>query len=285
MNVPMNEYSRKSINPVPWSAFSILALLLVTLAASGCSQLRARDQLNKGVANFREGHYDLAIENFKAAKELDPELLNAQVYLATAYSAMYIPGAPSDENIRVAEQAVAEFREVLNRDANNLSAIDGLGSILYNMAGTPFQREKFEESKQFHQKHISVNPNDAEPYYWVGVINWTLANRANLAMRQAYNAENPRRQIRDSEPLPEQQRTAFAGEYTALVDEGLQMIERAIQLRPEYADAIAYQSLLLRQKADQADATARAEISRQADELLERSRVYKQQELEKAAKS
>ena len=115
---------------------------------------------------------------------------------------MYIPGAPSDENVRVGEQAVAEFQDVLTHDANNLSAIDGLGSILYNMAGTPFQPEKYEESKKYHQKHISLSPTDAEPYYWVGVIDWTLARRANDELRQAYNVENPRKQIKDLGSTP-----------------------------------------------------------------------------------
>jgi hypothetical protein len=63
------------------------------------------------------------------------------------------------------------------------------------------------------------------------------------------------------------------------------MIEKALQARPDYADAMAYQSLLLRMKADQSDATTRAALEKQADDLLERSRVIKQQEAEKAAKS
>lgn len=268
----------------PWPASLLLLLLAVTLGVSGCTKLRARDELNKGVANFREGHYDAAIENFKESRSLDPDLLNARVYLATAYAAMYIPGAPSDENVRVGEQAVAEFQDVLNYDPANLSAIDGLGSILFQMAGTPFQPDKFQESKSYHLKHIELSPGDAEPYYWVGVINWTLAYRANIEMRQIYNLENPRRQIRDPDPLPENLRVQFAEQHSGTVDEALQMLEKAVQLRPNYADAISYQSLVLRQKADQSDATARAALERQADELLEQSRVIKQQEAEAAAK-
>ncbi len=268
-----------------WPAAALLLLLAASLGLSGCTRLRARDQLNKGVANFREGHYDAAVENFKESKVLDPELLDARVYLATAYSAMYIPGAPSDENVRVGEQAVTEFQDVLTHDAANLSAIDGLGSILYNMAGTPFQPEKYEESKQYHLKHISLSPTDAEPYYWVGVINWTLANRANQELRQAYNLENPRRQLKDPDPLPEPLRKQFAEQHGATIDEAAQMLDKAVQARPEYADAISYHSLVLRMKADQSDATARAALEKQADELLERSRALRQQQAEKAAKS
>src|SRR3954468_20923221 len=151
----ISENNRRS-----WPFMGFVLLLAVAVTASGCTKLRARDQLNKGVANFRDGHYDAAIENFKESKDLDPDLLNARIYLATAYAAQYIPGAPSDENVRVGDEAVAGFQDVLMHDPNNVSALDGLGSILYQMAGTPFQPEKYEESKKYHQKHIALQPQD-----------------------------------------------------------------------------------------------------------------------------
>jgi len=262
-------------------------LLVVSIGASGCSKLRARDQLNKGVANFRDGHYDAAIENFKQSKDLDPDLLNARIYLATAYASQYIPGAPSDENVRVGDEAVAGFQDVLAHDANNISALDGLGSILYQMAGTPFQPERYEESKKYHQKHIAMQPQDPEPYYWVGVIDWTLARRANDEMRQGYNVGQPaKKQIKDPDPLPDKLRTQFTEQNGAMVDEATQMLDKAIQLRPDYADAIAYKSLVLRMKADQAESTQRASLEKEADDLLDKVKAIKQKEAaEKAAKS
>src|SRR5262249_36756570 len=154
---------------------SALALAVFVVAGlSGCNKLKARDLLNKGVASFKAGQYDAAVEDFKQAKELDPDLMNARLYLATAYASQYIPGAPSDQNLRLGQQAVAEFKEILDKDSRNLSAIDGTGSILFQMAGTPFDARKFAESKTFHQRHIEVKPDDPEPHYWIGVIDWTL---------------------------------------------------------------------------------------------------------------
>ena len=163
------------------------SLAAAVAAGAGCDKLRARDKLNKGVKAYKNAQFDLAIEDFKQAKELDPTLTNAQLYLATAYASQYIPGAPSPENIRNGEQAIAEFKEILDNDPNNLSAIDGIGSILYNMGGTPFDAQKLEESKTYHKKHIALKPDDPEPYYWIGVIDWSLAYRANKDMREEYN--------------------------------------------------------------------------------------------------
>jgi len=151
-------------------AFALVALFILAAGVSGCNKLRARDLLNKGVAAFKEAQFDKAVEFFKEAKELDPDLMNARLYLATAYASQYIPGAPSDENKRHGDEAIAEYKSVLEKDPNNLSAIDGLASILYQMAGQPFDEKKFEESKSFHQRHIALKPQDPQPYYSIGVM-------------------------------------------------------------------------------------------------------------------
>src|ERR1700746_3635046 len=140
-------------------AAALLALVVFAAGFSGCNKLKARDLLNKGVAAFKNGQYDAAIENFKQAKELDPTLMNARLYLATAYASQYIPGPPSEQNTRLGTQAVNEFKEVLSIDPNNMSAIDGVGSIIFQMAGQPYDPKKFEESKTYHQKHIDLKPN------------------------------------------------------------------------------------------------------------------------------
>src|SRR5579875_4221250 len=88
---------------------AVLAVLLALFSAVGCNKLRARDQLNKGVQAYRNAKYEDAIEHFKNAVELDPSLINARLYLATAYMGQYIPGGDSPENIKIGQQAIAAF--------------------------------------------------------------------------------------------------------------------------------------------------------------------------------
>ncbi len=142
----------------PRTRYASILILVTLTCVTGCDKLKARDLLNKGVQAYKAGQFDTAIEDFKKSKDLDPNLKNARLYLATAYSAQYIPGAPSPENIRMGQQAVDEYQGVLQDDPNNLSAIDGIGAILYNMASNPYDVKKFEESKQYHQKHIELKP-------------------------------------------------------------------------------------------------------------------------------
>jgi tetratricopeptide (TPR) repeat protein len=260
---------------------AVVALLVVAFAASGCNKLKARDLLNKGVTAFKNGQSDAAIEDFKEAKEADPELLNARLYLATAYASLYIPGAPSQENMARGNQAVAEFKEVLDKDPNNIPAIDGIGSILFQMGGQPFDPKKFEESKTYHQKHIQLKPDDPEPYYWIGVIDWTLAFRANGVMRMDYNKSNIKKQVRDDDPLPAAVRTEYASKYGSLVDEGISSLQKAISLRPDYDDAMAYLNLLYRRKADMVDSKGEREaLLKQAEDLVDKVKEIKQKRSE-----
>lgn len=258
-----------------------MALVFLVAGASGCNKLKARDDLNKGVGAFKNGQYDTAIEFFKQARDLDPSLINARLYLATAYASQYIPGAPSDANMKLGTQAIAEFKDVLSIDPNNLGAIDGIGSMLYQMASNPYDAKKLEESKTYHQKHIELKPSDPESYYWISVIDWLVAQRIGLEMRADYNKNNIKKQVRDTDPMPASVRADYAAKCGTLVDEGIAAAQKATQFRPDYDDAIAYLSLLYRRKADMVEsASERDTLENQADALLDKVKEIKQRRAE-----
>jgi tetratricopeptide (TPR) repeat protein len=258
----------------------LLSVLLVSLGGAGCAKLKARDLLNKGVNAYKSAQFDVAIEDFKQAKDLDPTLTNAQLYLATAYATQYVPGAPSAENVRNGEQAIEEFKQILASDPNNLSALDGIGSILYNMAGTPFDESKMADSKTYHQKHIALKADDPEPYYWVGVIDWSLAYHGNKEMREEFNS-SAKKTIKESDPMPAPLATQFGAKYGPTIDEGIAGLQKAIEIKPDYDDAMAYLNLLYRQKADvETSADAREADLKNADDLVDKVKAIKQKKME-----
>jgi len=263
----------------PRSRYTLVLVLAALVAVPGCDKLRARDLLNKGVQAYKGGQFDLAIEDFKRSKELDPSLLNARLYLATAYSSQYIPGAPSPENVRMGEQAIEEYKEVLQSDPKNLSAIDGIGAILYNMGGTPFDEKKFAESKTYHKQHIDLAPDDPESYYWIGVIDWSLAFRGNKDMRADWNNKG-KKPVKDTDPLPPEVAKQFTEKYGPIVDEGITNLQDAMKKRTDYDDAMAYLNLLYRQKADmETTPAARESDLKTADDLVDKVKQIKQNKM------
>jgi tetratricopeptide (TPR) repeat protein len=184
--------------------------------------------------------------------------------------------------VRQGQQAVEEYKEVLANDPNNLMAIDGMGAILYNMAGGPsIDLAKFAEAKSYQQRHISIQDDDPEPYYWIGVIDWALAYHANKDLRDAVNLKSPNGQIGDNDPMPPAMAAEFAAKNAATIEEGISNLRMAIDRRPEYDDAMAYLNLMYRQKAD-TETTPQAWQAdiKDADDLVEKVVAIKKRRLE-----
>ena len=113
----------------------ICGVLLLALAASSCNRLKARDHLNKGVQSYRNAQFQQAIIHFKEAVRLDPSLLNARLYLATAYAQQYVPGGDTADNKKIADEAAFTLPE---------------GSLLYQDTG--FQGFALEGTTIFQPK-------------------------------------------------------------------------------------------------------------------------------------
>lgn len=244
-------------------------------------QLLALLALNLGIAESKNGTYDRAIHYFIQSKRLDPNLLNARLYLATAHASRYAPGAAGEENVQHGEAAVQEFRETMLIAPENLSAIDGLGSILFQLGKTPFDSTKLEESRSLFKKHIQLAPNDPEPYYWIGVIDWTTSFRARNNLRAQFGESNQDGPLPEAGPLPPDLRKLYAKEFGPAIDEGIDCMKRAMTLRSDYDDAMAYLNLLFRRKADTVESPEeRAQFLKMADDLIDEVKEIKQKRAE-----
>ena len=251
----------------------LLALASVVLALfslAGCNKLRARDQLNKGVQAYKNAKYEDAIEKFKNAVALDPSLINARLYLATAYAQQYIPGADTPDNNRMAEQAISQYQDVLKMKPNDLNAIKGI-AYLY------LQMKKFDQAKQYYIKVVAVDPNDPEAYYSVAVIDWTESYQPRMEQKAKLGLK-PDEPIKDKK-VCEELRT----KNQDVVKDGMTMLEKAIALRPDYDDAMAYLNLMWREQADIecGDLKAREEDLKKADEWVKKTMATKAAKAEK----
>jgi tetratricopeptide (TPR) repeat protein len=233
-------------------AIGLLAALAVL--ASGCNKLKARDNLNKGVNSFRAGQYTAAADNFKQAIDLDPDLPSARLYLATAYMTQYVPGSEAPENKRNADSALKEFQTALNSnldDKNKLIAMQSLASLHYQM-------KDFSEAEAWQKKVIASDPQNKEAYYTLGVIAWT---RFVAPWREAIAAQG----LKPDDPGPLKTPAAAKGKkkgppepdlkadlkakYWQPLTDGIEDEKKALQIDPDYENAMAYMNLLIRYRA------------------------------------
>jgi tetratricopeptide (TPR) repeat protein len=115
--------------------FTALAVTLagMVLSMSGCQQLEARDQLNKGVDAYKGARYEEAIDHFQRATQLDPNLPMAKTYLATALAQNVVPGLDTADNLKTANQAIAIFSEVLNKNPNDVNSMKQIAGIYFSV--------------------------------------------------------------------------------------------------------------------------------------------------------
>jgi tetratricopeptide (TPR) repeat protein len=253
----------------------VIAALAMLFSAAGCSKLKARDQLNKGVQSFKNNKYEEAIDHFQQAVALDPKLLTARLYLATAYAAQVVPGATDDpKNNRNATQAITEFQKVVDTDPplqQKVNSLKGIASLYRGM-------NKYVEARDVYRKIAQLDPNDAETYYSIAWVDWNEAYGKNQKLRTDLKL-SPTEPIKDKK-VCEALRTANLDK----VEDGMQNLTKALEVRPEYADAMAYLNLLYRQKADIecGNPAARAEDLKTADEWVDKTLATKKKEAEKS---
>jgi Tfp pilus assembly protein PilF len=240
---------------------SILAVLTLTLlTAVGCTQLKSRDQINKGVNAFKNAQFPQAVEHFKTAVELEPQFTAARLYLATAYMQQYVPGSEEPENMKNADESLKQFQIVLQQDPNNKIAAAYIATLMLN-------QKKWDDAEKWYQKVIQLDPKNTDAYYSLGFIAWSKWYPAYAGamhdLKQAMDSPFP---IKDKKIKAE-----LKAKWDPVIQTGIENLDKCLAIDPLYGDAMAYENLLIRERAylldDQAQfdkdiATANAWIDR-----------------------
>lgn len=211
----------------------------------------SESMLEKGVEAYRSGQFQQAIGAFQQAADFDPNDLTAHLYLATAHMVLYIPGVASPGNAAHAQQARSEFQRALVLDPNNLTALQSLASLTYLEAGSTDQPDiaKLDEARDWYQRVLGVDQSNKAVYYTLAVIDWRksypylAAARSNLHMKPV-----------DPGPLPDPAvRQSLKNTYASIIEDGIANLKKALEIDAQYADAMSYMNLLLRERADLRD--------------------------------
>jgi tetratricopeptide (TPR) repeat protein len=216
------------------------ALLLSLGMLTGCAKLKARDQLTKGVAAFKNAQYEQATNAFEKAIEYDPTYDTAKLYLATAYSYQVVPNLLDANNIKLADKAIGGFKDYLAAHPGDKVSLQQLASIYRNI-------KKYPEAKQYELEVIKVDPKDAEAHYTIGFVDWAEAYEN---ARQLLAANGLTDDGNGNVKMSKDTCTQIKAKNTALVNDGLDHLKQAIAINPNYDDAFQYLNLVYRRQAD-----------------------------------
>jgi tetratricopeptide (TPR) repeat protein len=185
-----------------------------------------------------------------------------------------VPNLDTPENLAIAQKAMDGFNAVLAKNPNDLTALKQIASINRNI-------KKFDVAKEYEKKVIAIAPNDPEAYYTVGFVDWTLAYKNAITILAADGLTD------QGDGNPKKSKGAcqkLQAANTDLVNEGLQYLNKAVELNPTYDDAMQYLQLTYRRKADLecGDEAARKADMAQVDSWIQKAMgARKENELKK----
>jgi TonB family protein len=143
----------------------LLAIVSILAQTPDAAKTQARDMLSKGMESFKNGDSQLALDSFRRALELDPELTNAELYLGAVYASMST--AEGNRN------AIQSFERVLAKQPGNPEALSRLAAVY--MAGGDHAR-----ARSLYFELTARSPQDATAFYSLGALDWLIVrNRTN----------------------------------------------------------------------------------------------------------
>lgn len=234
-------YAVVSLSILPAATFSAVGQTPSEIVPHSTSlQVKAAVELNKGTEAYRLAHYDEAIAHFQKAVKLAPDLPMAKSYLATAVSQNIVPGLTTPGNLKLAQQAIDLFQDVLATDPHDVNSMK-------QIAGVEFSIKRLDDAKEWQKRVLAEDQKDAEAAYTVGVIDWMEAhqNMLRALMAAGFNDDGE-----GNANAPASAMEFIKAQNSVLVEEGLGYLNQAVRNRSNYDNAMAYLNLMYRRKAD-----------------------------------
>jgi tetratricopeptide (TPR) repeat protein len=259
-------------------------IILAVTALAGCDKIKSKQEIKKGNEFLKAGQYQSALAAYEEAMRLDPGETKLNKHIGIAYMGLYQPGSKYPKDLEYAQKAIDHLKlyaaaypedakvreylismylnaerfddaidfyknEMLKRDPKDSKAMQSL-AMLY------FKQGDFDNGVYWLKKRLEVEGNNPEIYYLIGVQAWD----------RSYN-------FPDLDPALR----------AKIVDEGMEALNKAVELKPDYFEAISYINLLYREKAKmETDPAKKQEDTDLANKYLQQALDLRKQALEKA---
>ena len=250
-------------------------LFLAVLGLAGCNKLKSKQEIKKGNEFFKVGQYEPALASYQEALRLDPDEKKIFMNIGLAYMGQYQPGSKHPRDLEIAHKAIEyleKFVQAFPEDKKAQKAREFLVSMylatdryddaikfyqemlktnpkdakaMSSIAQMYFKKGDFDTAVVWLKKRLDVERNNPEVYYLIGVQAWD----------RSYNFPDLSPETR-----------------AKIVEEGMQSLNKALEIKPDYFEAITYVNLLYREKAKmETDPAKKKEYTEIADKYLQQA--------------
>ncbi|HEY3203388.1 MAG TPA: tetratricopeptide repeat protein [Thermoanaerobaculia bacterium] len=263
-----------------WAAFCLLAVTIL----SGCNKIKSKQEIKRGNEFLKASQYGSALAAYEEAMRLDPGEKKLNKHVGLAYMGLYQPGSKHPKDLEFAQKAIDHLKAYAEAYPEDTKAREYLVSMYLNaeryddaidfykndllkrnpkdskamqsLAMLYFKKGDFDNGVAWVKKRLEFEGNNPEVYYLIGVQAWD----------RSYN-------VPDLDPALR----------AKIVDEGLQSLNKALELKPDYFEAVSYINLLYREKAKmESDPAKRQEYTDTANKYLQQALEMRKQAQEKA---
>jgi tetratricopeptide (TPR) repeat protein len=225
-------------------------------------------EIREGNDAYQKEDYATALTHYTKARQIDKSFPELTRMIGYSRIGLYVPDDKSAENEKNASLAIGELRAYLKVRPNDTIAREALINLYLNANRTTeainyfldylkskpadidavrsvatlyAKKGDFNEALNWYEKITLIDRNNPEAFYIFGVVCWEKV------------AKNPPPEVADR---------------LMIIEKGRAALTRAMQLRTDYLEAIAYQNLLYRQQAlIETDPVKQQEMIAKADAL------------------
>jgi len=298
----------------------LLALATSLVGCTQYGKLQAKRAFKEGNTLYAQQEYKRAAVKYEEVIAADPEMSVAYFYLANSYDNLYKPSRKGEkDNDSYLAKAVANYKiageketdktlrtrsfqfliaaygpdkmndpsqqePIVNRmiqldpqDADNYFALAKIREdagdyekaaevlnqakaarpndpqVYLQLAGFYNRQEEFEKTIEALTQRAAIEPNNPEAFYTISTYYWDKAYR----------------DFRLKEP-----------EKKDMVVKGIEQVDKALQLKPDYMEALTYKNLLLRLQANlEKDPAKQASLIKEADRLRDQALELKKKQV------
>jgi Tfp pilus assembly protein PilF len=231
------------------TALTIAVIAALATLGSGCEYARkviAKDKLNQGMIEYNKGNYRNAQEFFKDASGTDPNNANTWLCLGATLVKDYRKEIDDAKKKDFANQALEVYRKALSLANGNCGVIDNALSYVAVIHDDMKNTEEWRKTMLDRATNECIKKETrAQSFYGLGVNYWQCSydQTTRYQDKALFNTDqfHYRKMDYSPEALADRQKAQ------ACVTKGFEYFEKALEIDPEYTQAMFYKGLLYRE--------------------------------------
>jgi tetratricopeptide (TPR) repeat protein len=227
----------------------LLGALTLSLSLFGCQKIRARNEIKAANDAYEHEDYSAALTHYTAARQIDPSFPDLDRMIGYSQIGLYVPDDKTPKNEAHADAAIAELTRYLKKRPDDRIARDALINMYLNANRTSQAIDYFRNYLNQHPADLDAVKSIATLYAKQGNFNESLNWYQKITLIDSKNPEAfyifgvvCYEKVHKNPPADD-------AEKLAIIERGKGALQRAIDLKPDYFESMAYLNLMWREQA------------------------------------